>query len=147
MLVREILKEKGTEVYSISPEKTVYDAISKMDELDIGALVVVKNNKLHGIISERDYRSKVILKGRSSKNTPVREIMEEEVLYVSPEHPVSECMAIMTNEKVRHLPVMIGESLEGVISIGDIVKSIISDQKEEIKDLRHYIQGQRSYPA
>lgn len=147
MLVRDILKSKGTKVYSIAPDQTVYEAIAKMDELNIGALLVVNNQRLKGIISERDYRSKVILKGRSSKSTDVSEIMTEDVYYVSPTDSVNNCMSIMTEKKIRHLPVMEGDDIVGVVSIGDLVKNIISQQKFEIKNLRHYIQGEGTYPG
>lgn len=147
MLVRDILKSKGTNVYSIAPDQTVYEAIAKMDELNIGALLVVNNQRLKGIISERDYRSKVILKGRSSKSTDVSEIMTEDVYYVSPADSVNNCMSIMTEKKIRHLPVMEGDDIVGVVSIGDLVKNIISQQKFEIKNLRHYIQGEGTYPG
>ena len=147
MLVRDILNSKGNQVYSIAPDQTVYEAIAKMDELDIGALVVLTDQKLKGIISERDYRSKVILKGRSSKNTNVSEIMTADVYCVNPTESVKACMSIMTEKKIRHLPVMNDDKVVGVISIGDLVKNIISQQKFEIKSLRHYIQGQGTYPG
>lgn len=147
MLVRDILKSKGTKVYSVAPDQTVYQAIAKMDELDIGALVVLNNQQLEGIISERDYRSKVILKGRSSKSTNVSEIMTGDVYCVSPTDSVETCMSIMTEKKIRHLPVMKNDDIVGVISIGDLVKNIISQQKFEIENLRHYIQGQGKYPG
>lgn len=147
MLVRDILKSKGTKVYSIAPDQTVYQAIAKMDELNIGALLVINNQRLRGIISERDYRSKVILKGRSSKSTNVSEIMTEDVYYVAPTDSVNNCMSIMTEKKIRHLPVMEGDDIIGVVSIGDLVKNIISQQKFEINNLRHYIQGQGTYPG
>lgn len=147
MLVRDILKSKGNNVYSIAPDETVYQAIAKMDNLDIGALIVLENEQLEGIISERDYRSKVILKGRSSKTTNVSEIMTPDVYYVSPRDSVETCMSVMTEKKFRHLPVMEGDDVVGVISIGDLVKNIISQQKFEIKNLRHYIQGQGTYPG
>ncbi len=147
MLVRDILKSKGTKVHSITPKETVYEAIAKMDKLNIGALVVLNNQKLNGIISERDYRSKVILKGRSSKSTEVREIMTPDVYCVKPTDSVERCMSIMTEKKIRHLPVMRKDDVMGVISIGDLVKAIISKQKFEIKNLRHYIQGQGIYPG
>ncbi|NGP88083.1 CBS domain-containing protein [Fodinibius halophilus] len=147
MLVSDILKNKGREVYSIDPNQTVYEAIATMDELDIGALVVLDGDSLDGILSERDYRSKVILKGRSSKSTKVHEIMTSDVYYVTPSDSVQRCMGIMTEEKIRHLPVMEQDTVAGVISIGDLVKSIISKQKSEISNLRHYIQGQGSYPG
>jgi len=147
MLVRDILKSKGTKVYSIAPEQTVYEAIAKMDDLDIGALIVLNDQELKGIISERDYRSKVILKGRSSKNTAVSEIMTPDVYCVNPNDSVETCMSIMTESKIRHLPVIDNNDVVGVVSIGDLVKNIISQQKFEIKNLRHYIQGQGSYPG
>jgi CBS domain-containing protein len=147
MLVRDILKNKGTKVYSIAPDQTVYEAISKMDELDIGALVVLNDQKLKGIISERDYRSKVILKGRASKSTNVQQIMSGNVYCVEPTDSVETCMSIMTEKKIRHLPVIENDDVVGVISIGDLVKNIISKQKFEIKSLRHYIQGEGSYPG
>lgn len=147
MLVRDILHNKGNQVYTVAPNETVYQAISKMDELDIGALVVVENQELVGIISERDYRSKVILKGRSSKSTQVREIMVKDVIRVTTSESVERCMAIMTEHKIRHLPVMEGDNIVGVISIGDLVKSIISKQKIEIKNMREYIQGEAKYPG
>lgn len=146
MLVRDILKNKGTKVYSVAPNETVYQAISKMDKLNIGALLVLKNQQLMGIISERDYRSKVILKGRSSKTTEVQEIMTPDVYYVSPSESVETCMSIMTDKKIRHLPVMKDDDVIGVISIGDLVKTIISKQKFEIKNMRQYIQGE-TYPG
>lgn len=145
MLVRDILKNKGTKVHAISPDHTVYEAIAKMDKFDIGALVVLNGQSLKGIISERDYRSKVILKGRTSKTTNVSEIMTGDVYYVTPSDSVETCMSLMTEKKIRHLPVMKNEDVIGVVSIGDLVKAIISKQKVEITHLRHYIQG--SYPG
>ncbi|HEX6981522.1 MAG TPA: CBS domain-containing protein [Balneolaceae bacterium] len=144
MLVRDILKIKGTKAYSISPDKTVFEAISKMDKLNIGALLVMNNQKLEGMISERDYRSKVILKGRTSKNTKTSEIMSKQVFSVTPLDSVENCMRIMTDKKIRHLPVLEGSDVVGVVSIGDLVKAIISKQKGEISSLRQYIQG--GYP-
>ena len=147
MLVRDILHNKGNKVYAIAPNETVYDAISKMDKQDVGALLVTENNTLVGIISERDYRSKVILQGRSSKSTDVREIMTDDVIYVTKDDSVERCMTIMTEHKIRHLPVMKKDQILGVVSIGDLVKSIISKQKVEIKNMRQYIQGEGSYPG
>ncbi|WP_138430021.1 CBS domain-containing protein [Fodinibius saliphilus] len=147
MLVRDILKNKGREVYSVDPNQTVYEAIATMDELDIGALIVLEGESLEGILSERDYRSKVILKGRSSKSTKVHEIMSSNVHCVTPSDSVQRCMGIMTEKKIRHLPVIEQDKVIGVVSIGDLVKSIISKQKSEISNLRHYIQGQGSYPG
>lgn len=147
MLVRDILQSKGNEVYSVQPDQTVYEAIAKMDELDIGALLAMRDKKLKGMISERDYRSKVILKGRRSKNTKVSEIMSGDVYTVNRRESVKSCMAIMTDKKIRHLPVMDGDNVAGVISIGDLVKTIISRQKGEISSLRSYIQGEGTYPG
>lgn len=144
MIVRDILKSKGHDIYSISADQTVYSAIAKMDELDIGALVVMDGTRLMGILSERDYRSKVILKGRTSKETKVSTIMTGDVICVSPQDSVESCMGIMTDKKIRHLPVLENNTVVGVVSIGDLVKAIISKQKGEISHLRHYIQGE--YP-
>lgn len=144
MKVSRILRNKGNDVFTISPEKTVYEAIALMSEKGIGALLVMEEEKLQGIISERDYRDKVILKGRTSKSTRVKEIMTSDVFWVTPEETVTECMTIMTEKKFRHLPVMNDRQLVGVISIGDLVKEIISKQKVEIDHLKNYIDG--SYP-
>jgi len=145
MLVTNILKQKGTNVYSISPESTVFEAIKEMSDRGIGALLVMENKKLHGIISERDYRDKVILKGRTSKTTKVKEIMTSDVYCVSPQESLEECMALRTDKKFRHLPIVENDEVVGVISIGDIIKQIISKQKVEINHLKSYIGG--SYPG
>lgn len=145
MTVHELLKRKGDEVYSIEPDATVYDAIAKMANLNIGALLVMQGQKLVGIISERDYRNKVILMGRTSKATPVNEIMVKDVFCVNPTNSVNLCMQIMTQKKIRHLPVVDESKVVGVISIGDVVKSVIDHQKVEINSLRNYIAGE--YPA
>lgn len=144
MKVNDILRQKGSTVYSIESHNTVYDAIKKMSDLGIGALLVIDNDRLTGIISERDYRDKVILKGRASKTTPVRDIMTKEVYCVNSSDDVKVCMKLMTDNKIRHLPVMDNDHLKGVISIGDVVKSIIDQQKIEIDSLRNYIAG--GYP-
>jgi CBS domain-containing protein len=146
MKVIDLLSNKGTEIYSIRSDDTVYDAIKKMSELGIGALLVIDNEKLNGIISERDYRDKVILKGRQSKNTPVKDIMTSSVFCVNSNDSVKLCMQLMTKHKIRHLPVLDGDKLSGVISIGDVVKSVIDQQKGEINSLRNYIAG-GSYPG
>lgn len=138
--VRKMLNQKGSEVWSISPDATVFDAIAEMAEEDIGSLAVIEGGRLIGIITERDYARKVVLKGKVSPETPVREIMED-VIAVRPEQSVEDCMAIMTERRVRHLPVVEEEQLIGIISIGDVVKSIISDQKFIISQLEHYIHG------
>lgn len=146
MKVIDLLSNKGTEIYSICSDDTVYDAIKKMSDLGIGALLVIDNEKLSGIISERDYRDKVILKGRQSKNTPVKDIMTSSVFCVNSNDSVKLCMQLMTKHKIRHLPVLDGDQLSGVISIGDVVKSVIDQQKGEINSLRNYIAGGR-YPG
>lgn len=146
MKVIDLLNKKGNEIYSIGSDDTVYDAIKKMSELGIGALLVIDDEKLKGIISERDYRDKVILKGRHSKNTPVKDIMTSSVFCVNSNDDVKLCMKLMTEHKIRHLPVLDDGKLSGIISIGDVVKSVIDQQKVEINSLRNYIAG-GSYPG
>jgi CBS domain-containing protein len=140
--VRQLLNKKGAHVVSVSPETSVYDAIKMMAEHEIGALVVLEKGRLVGIVSERDYARKVILKGKSSRETPVAEIMTREVTTVRPETSVEKCMQLMTDERVRHLPVIDGDKLAGIISIGDVVKAIISQQEFMIEQLEGYISGQ-----
>jgi CBS domain-containing protein len=140
--VRQLLNKKGTHVVSVSPETSVYDAIKTMAEHEIGALVVLEKGRLVGIVSERDYARKVILKGKSSRETPVAEIMTREVVTVRPETSIEKCMQLMTKERVRHLPVCEGDKLVGIISIGDVVKAIISQQEFMIEQLEGYISGQ-----
>lgn len=137
---QHILDKKGHDVWSIHPDDSVFDAIQKMANKDIGALVVIEDDKLVGIFSERDYARNVILLGKSSLKTPIREIMVTRVIYARPEQTVEECMAVMTEKHVRHLPVMHEKKLVGMITIGDVIKSIIGDQKSTIEDLYHYIQ-------
>lgn len=139
--VRELLRIKGQEIWSVSPDTPVYDALKLMAEKNVGALLVLEGDKLAGILSERDYARKVILKGKASKNTPAREIMSENVVCVTPKQSVAECMALMTDKHFRHLPVIEDGKLVGVISIGDVVKAIISEQKFVIEQLEHYIAG------
>ena len=139
--VRDILKIKGRDVWSIGPGASVYDAMKLMADKGIGALLVMEGEKLVGIISERDYARKVILQGRSSRTTEVREIMTSRVAYADPEQNIEECMALMTEKRIRHLPVMEEGQVNGVISIGDLVKSIIAEQKFIIEQLERYISG------
>ena len=139
--VRQMLETKGHAVWSVAAADTVYDALNLMAEKNIGAVLVTDGDEVVGIMSERDYARKVILKGRASKDTPVREIMTEHVYYVGPEQTSEECMAVMTDRHIRHLPVIEGEKLMGVISIGDVVKAIISKQEFLIEQLENYITG------
>lgn len=145
MIVKDILRKKGNTIHSIHPDATVYEAIKKMSELNIGSLLVIKDQNLEGIISDRDYRDKVILMGRASKTTEVHEIMTSDLYCVTSVDSVQTCMAIMTDKKIRHLPVMDDENLIGVISIGDLVKSIIDEQNIKINNLTSYITG--NYPC
>lgn len=139
--IRQLLREKGHKICSVGPESTVYDAIRKMADEDIGSLVVIEGGKIVGIITERHYARNVVLKGRTSPATRVRDIMENKVLYAQPDQSVEECMAIMTDKRVRHLPVIEQGKEIGLVSIGDLVKSIISDQKFTIEQLEHFIRG------
>lgn len=139
--VNQLLKHKGHSVWSVAPNASVYEALESMAEKGVGALVVLHDGKLAGIFSERDYARKVILKGRSSKDTPVREIMTEKVYYLKPDQTVEDCMALMTEKRIRHLPVVVDDQVVGLISIGDVVKSIISEQKFMIEKLEQYITG------
>ncbi len=133
--VRHILEVKGTDVWSIGPNATVFDALRMMADKDVGALLVMEDDKVVGIISERDYARKIILHGKSSKETLVREIMSTSLYTIHPDQTVEEAMELMTNKRVRHLPVMEGDKLVGMISIGDVVKNIIYRQREIIKSM------------
>jgi CBS domain-containing protein len=137
--IRKILSEKGNEIWSTSPGATVYEALQIMAEKDVGALPVMTNEKLVGIFSERDYARKVILLGKSSKKTLVKEIMTAHVVYATPEMTNEQGLTLMTAKHIRHLPVVEGDDLQGVVSIGDLVRSIISEQKEMINQLEQYI--------
>ena len=141
-LVKHLLDAKGRNVISISPDASVFEAIKVMADESIGSLVVLdENGELSGIVTERDYARKVIVKGRSSKDTRVAEIMSTEVLTAGSDHTVNACMEIMTARKIRHLPVVEDGQVIAMISIGDLVQAIIADQQEEIEHLEHYISG------
>jgi CBS domain-containing protein len=142
--VWQLLEKKGREVWSISPNDTVYQALEFLASKDVGAVIVLDRGKVAGIFSERDYARRVVLQGKKSTDTPVREVMSTDVLYVSPSFSVEECMAVMTENHIRHLPVLDGDQLVGVISIGDLVKSVISTQSFMIEQLENYISGKRS---
>jgi len=139
--IRQLLNTKGQEVWSVSPDASVYEAMEIMADKGVGALVVLENDKLIGIITERDYARKVVLKERASKQTRVEEIMTKAVLYVRPGQTVEQCLAIMTEKRSRHLPVLDGDNLVGIVSIGDLVKSVIAEQQHVIEQLEHYISG------
>ena len=138
-LVSQILKSKGDKVWSIAPQETVYKALQLMSEKDLGALLVIDKGKVVGLFSERDYARKVILKGKSSKNTNVSELMTKEVLFVDPGTSVEDCMSLMTEKRIRHLPVMEKKQLVGLVTQGDVVKQLIADQKFENEQLERYI--------
>lgn len=137
--VRELLQGKSGAIFSIAPDARVYDALKLMAEKEIGALVVMDQGTLAGIMSERDYARKVTLLGKSSQELAVRDIMTAKVVTISPSQSAEECMALMTDYRIRHLPVMEGDRLIGVLSIGDLVKAVIEDQRETIKQLESYI--------
>ncbi len=139
--IGQLLDQKGSQVWSIPPDSTVYDALRLMAERDIGALLVIKGERLVGILSERDYARKVILQGKSSMKTAVREIMTERVIVISPQNTLEEGMALMTEKHLRHLPVVVDENVVGVVSIGDLVKAKIADQRFIIEQLERYIAG------
>ena len=143
--ILSLLKKREGEVYTITQSKSVYDALEIMSEQGIGALVVVEEGRVIGIISERDYARKVILIGRASRDTTVREIMSWPAKTVTPDHTVGECMALMTEERIRHLPVIEKGRLTGIVSVGDLVKSVIADQGRQLEQFEKYIRG--TYPA
>ncbi len=142
-IVKHVLDQKGRDVHAIRPDASVFEALKMMAEKNIGALVVLEDNKLVGIITERHYAREIILKGRTSPGTSVRDIMSTKIVCTRPDQSVDECMALMTAEAVRHLPVLEHGRLVGIVSIGDMVKSVIGDQKLLIEQLEHFIQGER----
>ncbi|MFZ2080758.1 MAG: CBS domain-containing protein [Xanthobacteraceae bacterium] len=142
MSVKHLLEHKGQTVWSIDPNATVLEAVAKMAEKDVGSLVVMDGEILVGIVTERHYSRNVILKGKTSPTTPVRDIMEGNVIHVRPEQSVELCMALMTEKRVRHLPVVENTKVIGIISIGDLLKFIISKNEFAIDQLKHYIQGE-----
>ena len=143
--VRSMMRHKGSDIFWLTPDSTVYEAVAMMADKGVGALLVLVGGKLAGIVSERDYARKVILKGKHSHEMQVKEIMTSPVYTVSPDHSVEDCMRVITAHRIRHLPVMEGDALVGMISIGDVVRSIISTQAHAIDQLSGYIEGR--YPA
>jgi CBS domain-containing protein len=139
--VEQLLKFKGSETWSVEPQATVYEALQIMSEKDTGALLVLDKGNLVGIFTERDYARKLILKGKFSKDTAVRELMTHNVLYVEPQNSIIDCMRLMTKNRVRHLPVIDNEQLVGIVTIGDVVRQIISEQESTIEQLEKYITG------
>jgi CBS domain-containing protein len=139
--VKNILDTKGRAVFSVTPEVTVYSAIELMCQKDVGGLLICENEKLVGIFTERDYARKLILKGKSSKETPIGELMTRNPIVVSPESTIEDCMKIMSSKNIRHLPVVEGDKLVAMISIGDVVRFIIEEQKSIIEQLEQYISG------
>ncbi len=138
--VGDIIKKKGNHVWSVTPNTTVYDTLKLMADKEIGAVLVLEEGQPAGIFSERDYARQVILKGRASKDTPVREVMSSRIVFVRPEQSIEDCMALMTDKRVRHLPVMHQGALTGMLSIGDVVKEMISEKEFIIEQLANYIQ-------
>ena len=139
--VKDILDSKGHDVWSVGPNDTVFEALTLMAQQGIGSVLVMDGDKLKGILTERDYARKVILEGRSSKDVPVHDVMTTHVLCASPDRTIDECMALMTDKRARHLPVVDHKRVIGVVSIGDLVKAVISEQQVLIDHLQHYIAG------
>jgi CBS domain-containing protein len=139
--IRQILEKKGNQIYSVSPETTVYDALKLMADKNIGAVLVLENGKLCGIMSERDYARKVVLKGKFSKEIPVKEIMSPEVICIDPDQTIMNTKAVMIQKRIRHLPIMENDNLAGIVSIGDIVNAVLDEHKLMIDQLVTYIKG------
>mgnify|MGYP001556766210 FL=1 len=140
-IVHQLLEAKGSDVWSVAPDETVYEAVRRMAEKEVGALLVMEGERLVGILSERDYARQVILKGRASRDTPVRDIMTRDVVTGRLEHRIDVCMARMTERRIRHLPIVEDGQVVGMISIGDLVKAIIAEQRATIEQLEQYITG------
>jgi len=145
--VRDILQSKGNEVWSIDPDSLIFDALNLMAAKNVGALVAIEKGKVVGIFSERDYARKMILKGKTSKNTPVKDIMTSDVITVSIDHTAQDCMNLMTDKRVRHLPIMEKDKVVGLLSIGDMVKETIAQQEFLINQLTRYIRGDEFSPT
>jgi len=141
--VRHLLQDKGNQVWSIQPGASVYEALERMAERDIGALLVMDGDSLEGIFSERDYARKIVLHGKSSADTPVSDVMTSKVVCIGPDHRIENCMALMTEKHIRHLPVLEDGKVVGVVSIGDVVKEVIAEQEFVIEQLENYITGTR----
>jgi CBS domain-containing protein len=139
--IEAILGQKGREIFSVSPDATVFEAVEQMANKNVGALLVVENGQLVGMISERDYTRKVMLRGKRSRETQVREIMSSELTVISPREPVENCLRMMTDKRIRHLPVLEGDTIRGIVSIGDLVKWVIATQSAAIQHLEMYISG------
>jgi CBS domain-containing protein len=141
--VRQVLEDKGYAVETVTPETSVYDALQKMSNRGVGALVVIEGGEIRGLFSERDYARKIVLQGRASKNTPVQEVMTRRVITVEPQQTVEACMVLMTEKRIRHLPVVENVRLIGIVSIGDVLKAIIEAQRLTIEELATYITSGR----
>jgi CBS domain-containing protein len=140
--VEKLLAFKGSDTWSVTPETTVYEALQTMSEKDTGAVLVIDQGNLVGIFTERDYARKLVLKGKFSRDTAVRDLMTQEVLYVEPKNTIEDCMLLMTKNRVRHLPVLHNHKLVGIVTIGDVVRQIISEQESTIEQLEKYIRGE-----
>ena len=139
--IAQLLNAKGNQIWSVEPKATIFEALEIMSEKEIGALLVMEDGKLMGIFSERDYARKVILKGKSSKETPVGELMTKKVFYMNPQKTINDCMAMMTAKRIRHVPVIEDNQVMGIVTIGDVVNQIISEQEVTINHLENYITG------